>query len=98
MALSTLLWHYAKLWQQSLHMERTLGLQLRMPFSFPDIDRYGEALCGLLTGLKGSGTKGSGADGVAVECTIKGNEFTLLRKANLMPILNGHFDGGFDSR
>jgi hypothetical protein len=62
MDLSTFLSHYANLWQQSLHMERTLGVQLRMPFSFPDIDRYGEALCGLLTGLKGSGTKGSGAD------------------------------------
>jgi hypothetical protein len=62
MSLSTLLAYYATLWQRSLDMERTLGLQLRMPFSFPDIDRFGEALCGLLTGLKGSGTKGSGAD------------------------------------
>jgi len=49
------------MWQHSLHMERTFAA-LRMPFSFPDIDRYGEALCALLSGLKGSGTKGSGAD------------------------------------
>jgi len=33
-----------------------------MPFSFPDIDRFGEALFGLHFDLKGSGTKGSGAD------------------------------------
>ena len=57
-----LLHYYTRLWQHSLHMERTVGATLRMPFSFPDIDRFGEALCGLLTGLKGSGTKGSGAD------------------------------------
>lgn len=61
-SINILLYSYAKMWQHSLHMERTFGLALRMPFSFPDIDRYGEALCALLSGLKGSGTKGSGAD------------------------------------
>jgi hypothetical protein len=62
MSFAVLLDYYAKMWQHSLHMERTFGQQLRMPFSFPDEARFGEALCGLLTGLKGSGTKGSGAD------------------------------------
>jgi hypothetical protein len=50
------------MWQNSLEMERTEGKSLRMPFSFPDIDRFGEALFGALSGLKGSGSKGSGAD------------------------------------
>jgi hypothetical protein len=54
--------YYAKMWQNSLHMERTFGKDLRMPFSFPDIDRFGEGLFGLMSGMKGSGTKGSGAD------------------------------------
>lgn len=59
--MDVLLAYYAKMWQHSLHMERMFA-GLRMPFSFPDIDRYGEALCASLSGLKGSGTKGSGAD------------------------------------
>lgn len=54
--------YYARMWQRSLHMERTFGRDLRMPFSFPDIDRFGEGLFGLMSGMKGSGTKGSGAD------------------------------------
>jgi len=54
--------YYARMWQNSLHMERTFGKDLRMPFSFPDIDRFGEGLFGLMSGMKGSGTKGSGAD------------------------------------
>lgn len=71
MALHSLLSYYAKSWQLSLHMERTLGRELRMPFSFPDIDRFGEALFGVLYGLRGSGTKGSGADLVDAKSTFQ---------------------------
>jgi hypothetical protein len=54
--------YYARMWQNSLHMERTFGKELRMPFSFPDINRFGEGIFGLMSGMKGSGSKGSGAD------------------------------------
>jgi hypothetical protein len=57
-----LLTYYSQMWHKSLNMERTMGISLRLSFSFPDIDRFGEALFGVLSGLKGSGTKGSGAD------------------------------------
>lgn len=54
--------YYAKMWSESLKMEKTIGRIMRLSFGFPDVGRFGEALSAALTNYKGSGGKGSGAD------------------------------------
>lgn len=53
---------YAKKWATELELERTIGLTTRFSMAFSDVGKFGEVLCALLTGMKGSGTGGSGHD------------------------------------
>ena len=48
--------------QRCLHMERTYGAKLNMSFAFTDISKFGEGLSAMLSGMQGTGGKGSGYD------------------------------------
>ena len=61
-AVLCILKYYALMWTNSIKMEKTIGRMTRLSFAFPDVGRFGEALCSAITGYKGCGSKGSGAD------------------------------------
>ena len=53
---------YANRWAHDLIMERTIGIPTKNSMVFSDIDKFGEVLCSLLTGMYGKGGRGSGHD------------------------------------